>query len=146
MSNKFIFLLIFSFLFYLPTHAEDLEEEWDEDEDLELFFSTRQKSTLEDFPLQEIASDELSNAAIAGALRANTSSGLRAKPVYEKEKEETDKKKAGDALKEDEMLKLGDSVPLNQFPLSVPEFQQPIYSQPTGRTYIDHSTSTTSRP
>ena len=58
-----------------------IAEEFDEDADLEDFFSIRQKSTLSDFPLQEIAAEELSNAAIEGALQANTNIGTKAKPI-----------------------------------------------------------------
>lgn len=138
-----IFLLVF--MLPMGSFAEEWEDWEEEDEDLEQFFSTRQKSTINDFPLQEIGGDELSNAAIAGALRANSSSGLTAKPIFEQEKEENDKKKSGDALKEDELLKLGKDLPTNQFPVFTPETFQPIYQQPTGRTYTG-STHTIERP
>lgn len=142
MQNKFVYLIVFSILF--PTSI--LAEEWDEDEDLELFFSTRQKSTINDFPLKEIPGDELSDAAIAGALRPNTSPSQSVKPAYLQEKDAEDKKKAGDILKDEELLQLNNDLPLNPFPVSGPEFQQPIYQQPNGRTYGGHHTHTIERP
>ncbi|KZY29096.1 MULTISPECIES: hypothetical protein [unclassified Oleiphilus] len=146
MPKKYFHFMLLCFLIPSISLSESPDEDWDEDEDLEYFFSTRQKSTLEDFPLQEIGGEELSNAAIAGALKADTSSGQNAKPIYLQEKEDSDKQKAGDALKEDELLKAGEDLQLNQFQIPTAEFQQPIYSQPTGRTYSAHSTNTISRP
>lgn len=146
MKMKLVHLILLICLFPIRCFSDELDE-FDEDEDLEYFFSTRQKSTIDDFPLKEIGGDELSNAAIEGALQANSSSSdLSAKPIYEQEKEESDKKKSGDALKKDELLKLGKGLPINQFPVSTPQFQQPIYVAPTGRTYGGHSTHTELRP
>jgi hypothetical protein len=145
---RLIHILLLICLFPMSCLAEEWEDwEEDEDEDLEYFFSTRQKSTISDFPLQEIGGEELSNAAIAGALRANNSSGsLTAKPIYEQEQEENDKQKSSDALKDDELLKQGIAIPIDQFPTTTPQFEQPIYSQPTGRTYGGHMTQTFERP
>ena len=142
MHYKLTYLLLFAALLSFNISAE----EWDEDDDLELFFSTRQKSTISDFPLQEIPGDELSEAAISGALRPNSSPSQSIKPAYQQEKEADDKKKAGAVLKEDELLKLNNDFPLDPFPVSGPEFQQPIYQQPNGRTYGGHHTHTIERP
>jgi hypothetical protein len=124
----------------------------DDDFDLEFDFSRHQKSTLENFPMQAIDQEELSDAAIEGALQVqnsgNQSSGSNGKPVYEKLKEEDQKKQTEEVLSDaekdlvgsDQLLKFSEIIP-NQ-----PQFQPIIYQQPTGRTYTDHQTTTLSRP
>ncbi len=142
MLAKIIYLVLLSSLYPQSSLAEDL----DGDEDLEYFFKSRQKSTIEDFPLQEIASEDLSAAAIAGALRVDGATGEEGKPAYLQEKEASDKKKSSEGLEQDERLKLDDKQTLNQSQISAPQLQQPIYQEPTGRTYGGHTTHTILRP
>lgn len=124
----------------------------DDDLDFEFDFSRHQKSTLENFPMQEINQEELSDAAIAGALQVQTrgtqTSDDSGKPVYEKIKEEDQKKQTEEVLSDsekdivgaDQLLKFSEIIP------SQPQFQPIIYQQPTGRTYTEHQTTTLSRP
>ena len=135
-------ILLFASLSYHPAIAED----FDDDDDLESFFAIRQKSTLDDFPLQEIGGDALSDAAIEGALQVNTASGNQAKPIYLEEKEHTDKEKSGEALKEGEQLANDSALEIKQFRVVEPIFQLPDYQQPTGRTYNEHRSNTIERP
>lgn len=118
----------------------------DEFDDLESFFSIRQKSTLDDFPLQEIGGEALSDAAIEGALQVNTASGNQAKPIYLEEKEHSDKEKSGEALKEGEQLSTDSALEIKQFRVIEPHFQLPVYQQPSGRTYNEHHSTTVERP
>ena len=87
-------------LICLNVNAED-------DLDWELDFSIQQKSTKDDFPLQEISQEELSNAAIAGALKtAPADEKVRdARPAYAQESEENDQRKV-EELEEREKDKL----------------------------------------
>ena len=120
----------------------------EEDFDFEQEFSIQRKSTLDTFPLQEIDQDSLSDMAIEGALQVQNQSSSDGKPIHQKVKEEGDKKQSGEVLgeaekdpsKEDEILKYSQILP------NEPQFQPIIYSQPTGRTYTDHQTTTTFRP
>lgn len=127
--------------------AEDIE---DIDFELELEFSRQQKSTLENFPLQAIDQETLSDTAIAGALQVQTqstvSTGENGKPIYQEQSEGNQKKQVErlsdtkrTMLSEDEILKFSQNLPTQ------PRIQ-PIYQQPTGRTYVDHQTTTLSRP
>lgn len=119
-----------------------------EEFDFEKEFFIQQKSTLDTFPLQEIDTDSLSELAIEGALQVQNKTGSDGKPVHVKVKEEKDKEKSGEVLseaekdptKEDEILKFSQIVPPE------PQIQPIIYSEPTGRTYTEHQTTTTFRP
>lgn len=119
-----------------------------EEFDFENEFSFQQKTTLDTFPLQEIDSDSLSDMAIEGALQVKNTSDTDGKPVHVKLKEKNDKEKSGkvliesekDPTKEDEILKYSQIVPAE------PQIQPIIYSEPTGRTYTEHHTTTTYRP
>jgi hypothetical protein len=123
-----------------------------DDEDLEFDFVRHQKSTLENFPMQAIDQEGLSEAAIEGALQVQTNrnqeSDKNGKPIYQKLKEDDQKKQSEEVLSDnekdivsaDELLKFSQVLP------DQPVFQPIIYQQPTGRTYTDHQTTTTSRP
>jgi len=140
--------LILIFAFFIEGCLAD---EYD-DLDLEFDFSRHQKSTLENFPMQAIDQEQLSDTAIEGALQVQTSGAKKTdidgKPIYKKLKEEDQKKQSEEILSDsekdivgsDELLKYSQILP------SQPEFQPIIYQQPTGRTYTDHQTSTISRP
>lgn len=119
-----------------------------EEFDFEKEFGLQQKTTLDTFPLKEIDTDSLSDMAIEGALQVQNTTGADGKPVHVKLKEESDKEKSGEAIdeaekdptKDDDLLKFSQSLPAE------PQFQPIIYSQPTGRTYTEHHTTTTFRP
>ena len=129
-----------------------LADDDDLDLDFEFDFSRHQKSTLENFPMQAIDQEALSDAAIEGALlvqtQGNQSSDENGKPVYEKLKEEDQKKQTEEVLSDtekdlvesDQLLRFSEILP------SQPQFQPIIYQQPTGRTYTDHQTTTLERP
>jgi hypothetical protein len=116
--------------------------------DFEKEFAIQQKSTLDTFPLQEIDPDSLSDLAIEGALQVQNNTSTDGKPAHLKVKEDNDKNKSGkvlseadkDPTKDDEILKYSQIVP------NEPQFQPIIYSEPTGRTYTEHQTTTTFRP
>ncbi len=127
-----------------------MAEEFD-DIDFELEFASHQKSTIENFPLQAIDQDALSDTAIEGALQVQTqissNTDTSGKPIYQKQDEEDQKKQTEDALSdaekdlinEDELLNYSQILPIQ------PQIQ-PIYQQPTGRTYIEHQTTTVFKP
>jgi hypothetical protein len=122
-------------------------EEDDDFDDLDFDFSIHQKSTLQDFPMQEINQDELSNAAIAGALQAtsNDISQKTGKPIFAEQDEEDDKRETSELKEEatgpdvDDILKFSQNLP------PPPQYQQPIYNTPNGRTYESHNTTTIER-
>lgn len=139
--SLFLFSLLVNLIFVTNVSA-------DEEFDFEQEFSIQRKSTLETFPLQEIDQESLSDLAIEGALQVQNQSSNDGKPVHQKVKEAGDKKQSEEALseaekdpaKEDEILKFSQIVP------DQPQIQPIIYSQPTGRTYTEHQTTTTFRP
>lgn len=127
------------------SHAE-------EDLDLEFEFARHQKSTLENFPMEAIDQEALSDAAIEGALQVQTRQdnniGQNGKPIYQKLNEDNQKKQTEEVLSDkekdivsgDNLLKFSEILPTQ------PQFQPIIYQQPTGRTYTEHQTTTISRP
>lgn len=122
--NKVIGLLVI----LVMTSTSVLAEE--DDLDLDFYFSTKQKSTLDDFPLQEIDSDELSNAAIAGALQANSSgSNVDAKPIHEEQKEKSNKKKVSATGKDKDQLEAERTLQFSQqyqpVQVDIPKFITP---------------------
>ena len=91
-----------------------------DEDDLEFDFRIKQKSTLADFPMQEIGADELSNAAIAGALQATSADEQEktGKPAYAQELEDSEKRKQ-EELEEpnneqqpDDILKYSQAIPI----------------------------------
>lgn len=126
------------------------DDEFDDSEfdNLDFEFSIQGKSTLNDFPMQEIGQEELSNTAVAGAL--STHAVLQSnKPVYlEKEEEEEEKALNKDAGNINEVNKPSDAddiLKYSQIKISAPQYQQPIYNTPNGRTYTEHNTHTVER-
>lgn len=139
----------YALCFLLFTHnciAEEFEEI-----DFELEFASHQKSTIDNFPLQAIDQDALSDTAIEGALQVQTkvssNTDESGKPIYQKQEEDEQKKQTKealsdadkDSLEESELLKFSQILPTQPI-------IQPIYQQPTGRTYTEHHTTTLSRP
>jgi len=116
------------------------EDDWD----LEFDFSDNIKSTIEDFPLQEIGQDELSDAAIAGALQAtssNSSHKSTGKPIYVEQQEDDEKDKISlTNLKDKEELDIQGLEGIDQLIQPLQEFIQPTYSAPTLGDY--HGTHT----
>lgn len=145
-SSNTIFSLIL--LFFIEGSFADDD---DLDLDFEFDFSRHQKSTLDNFPMQAIDQEALSDAAIEGALlvqtRENQNSDDNGKPIYEKLKEEDQKLQTEEVLSDsekdliepDQLRKFSEILP------SQPQFQPIIYQQPTGRTYTDHHTTTIER-
>ena len=139
----FVLCLLFSIQFCIAEELEDI--------DFELEFANHKKSTIENFPFQEIDQEALSDAAIPGALQVQTQHGSNAdmngKPIYQKQDEENKKKQTEVVLSDSEKEKVSDKELLNfsQILLTQPVIQ-PIYQQPTGRTYTEHHTTTLSRP
>ena len=128
-------------LICLNVNAED-------DLDWELDFSIQQKSTKDDFPLQEISQEELSNAAIAGALKtAPADQKVRdARPAHAQESDANDKRKV-EELETSEKDKLEKSaLTIFAIPEAPPiDFQQQTYKVPDGRDYGHLETHTIER-
>lgn len=142
---------LFNFLicyFSLLTASQCLADE----DDLEFDFVIHQKSTIDNFPLKAIDQDTLSNTAIEGALqvqtRASQDNDSNGKPIYQKVKEEDQKKQTEEVISESEKDLVGaeDLLKFSQIIPNQPQFDPIIYQQPTGRTYTEHNTTTTSRP
>lgn len=106
------------------------EDDWD----LEFDFSDNIKSTIEDFPLQEISQDELSDAAIAGALHASSSNSDQkstGKPIYVEQQEDDEKKKISLAnLNDEEDLDKQRLEGIDSLIQPLQEFIQPTYTAP----------------
>lgn len=116
------------------------EEELDWELDWELDFEIKQKSTLSDFPLKEIGQEELSNAAIAGALQKNQTiqqESTSGKPAYQQEQEASNKNN----VERVEKRQLDENIDATTFLQNLPEippsidFQPETYKIPDGRTY-----------
>lgn len=123
----------------------------DEDLDIEFDFARHQKSTLENFPMQAIDQDDLSDTAIEGALQVqvnrNQKSDQNGKPIYEKLKEEDQKRQSDEVLSDGEkdIISADDLLKFSQILPDQPQFQPIIYQEPTGRTYTNHQTTTIER-
>ena len=145
LSTAFLFFILF-----FNIHESFAEESSDLDPEFD--FSRHQKSTIDNFPMQPIDQEGLSDAAIKGALmvqtRGSQDSELSGRPITEKLDEEDQKTQTKkvlsnnekDIVSTDELLKFSQILP------SQPQFQPIIYQQPTGRTYTDHQTTTLDRP
>jgi hypothetical protein len=127
-------------------YADDEFDDSDYD-DIDFDFSIHQKSTIDDFPMQEVGQEELSNTAVAGAL--STRAALQSKkPIYEEKEEENEKLLNKDVTKESEEDDLTEIDNLRQFSqsqISAPQFEQPTYNTPNGRIYTEHNTHTVER-
>ena len=104
-------VLIRFFILFLCIQAAVAEDELE----WELDFEIRQKSTLSDFPLQEIGQDELSNAAIAGALQKTSSlqQAGEGKPAHQQEEESSNKAKV-ELVEKDQLEETQDAEALLQ--------------------------------
>ena len=135
----FWILLIFSAF----TYAEDTLDD-PEFDDFEFEFSIQQKSTIDDFPMQEIGQEELSNTAVEGAL--STRAALKSKkPIYEEKKEENEQnlsKEADKTNEEVEQSEIDKMLKFSDLQIPVQQYQEPIYTEPNGRTYTEHNTHT----
>jgi len=140
-SIVWILLILTSFTF-----AEDefYDSEFD---DLDFEFSIQQKSTIDDFPMQEIGQEELSNTAVAGALATHAVLQSK-KPAYEEKKEEGEKlrkQKADKKNEENDQSEIDNMLKYSQIQPSAPQFEAPIYTAPNGRTYSEFNTHTVER-
>jgi len=141
--NHTIFIFIFFICFSQLSHSED-DLDWDNEYD----FSGYQKSTLADFPLQEIGQDELSNAVIEGGLQAasNQSFNATGKPIYVQQQEENEKDKTAKLKSDKNETALEEILEVKRNLPPLPVFIQPEYTPPTtGRTYGAHNTHTVER-
>lgn len=118
----------------------------EEDFDFELEFGIKQKSTLADFPLQEIGADELSNAAIGDALGSSAaqSANTEGKPAYE-EQNELDNKRKKEELKISNSNQNVDDFLRNSLAPQAPQFPQQVFSEDLGRT-VQHNNTAFERP
>jgi len=138
--------ILFSLLLALPLTAAIADDElnW------ELDFEIKEKSTLDDFPLQEIGGDELSNAAIEGALQTSSNFGQdkQGKPAYSQEEEADDKRKVEELDSPEQKQQREDALQLfGQFdPNQGVQLPDQIYQTPNGRTYGHLETNTVERP
>jgi len=119
------------------------EGDYDNFDDLDFDFSVRQKSTLNDFPMQEIDQEALSNAAIAGALQTGTIKSEQ--PGYKQIQDENEKLKKNDLDEKNNKENIDDISKFSQISETAPQFQQPVYSAPNGRIYDAHNTTTVER-
>ena len=121
-------------------HADEVD-----DFDFELEFDLRKKSTIQDFPLQEMTADSLSDAAIEGALQATSAGSGTGKPAYLEQKERSEKKSKeelrfeNDPSAVDQSLRFGQSLP------QVIPYQAPVFEMDTGRT-VQHNNTSWERP
>jgi hypothetical protein len=118
--------------------------------DFELDFLINTRSTIGDFPLQEIDQDALSNAVIEGALKS-TSAGIgpvAGKPAYTELGEQEARSKNEQLLVEVESgsLNASEFLDLANIPdAPPPQIELPAYQEPNGRHYDHHQTWTVER-
>ncbi len=129
-------LLIVLMTASLYVAAEDENYEFDMD------FNIKGKSTIKDFPLQEVDSQELSNAVIEGALQ-KTSAGSRNVSVKSAHAEQLDSEgKATDSklsLSSDQDEEVEEEWRrANSAMLPDQEVRMPVFQEPNGRT-MDHN-------
>jgi predicted outer membrane protein len=118
---------------------------WAEDENFEfdMDFNIKGKSTIEDFPLQEVDSQELSNAVIEGALQ-KTSAGSREVNVKSAHAEQLDKEgKEKDselsAAPDKKEVTLEEWQRVSNAMIPEPAVRMPVFQEPNGRVYgLDH--------
>lgn len=124
-----------TFIVYLLYFSLSATYVYADEDDLEFDFSIKQKSTLADFPMQEIGADELSSAAIAGALQATSADAQEktGKPAYAQELEDSEKRQQeeleepNNEQRPDDILKFSQAVPI------LIEFPQEPFKLPNGR-------------
>lgn len=117
--------------------------------DWELDFEIRQKSTLSNFPLEEIGGEELSNAVVEGALQSARSfdANTQGKPAFDQEQESNDKRKVEELDSPDAKEQRQTALELfGQFDTNpTPEIPQQVFQIPNGRTYGRLETTTVER-
>lgn len=121
----------------LSVGAEDENFEFDMD------FNIKGKSTIKDFPLQEVDAQELSNAVIEGALQ-KTSAGSRNVSVKSAHAEQLDSE--GKALDSELSLSSDKDEGIveewqrtNSAMIPEPEIRMPVFQEANGRVYgLDH--------
>jgi len=141
-NNAFFVFIFLASLSDLSFCEDDLD--WDNEYD----FSGYQKSTIADFPLQEVGQDELSNAAIEGGLQATSNQRFNTtgKPIYVQQQEENEKEKTTALKSAKSEIATDDILDINKNLPSLPVFTQPDYIAPTvGRTYGTHTSHTVER-
>ncbi len=127
----------------LPSALAESGDEYD----FELDFGIKQKSTIENFPLQEVGQDTLSDAAIAGALRSTNAGNAdqSGKPAYAEQNEVSEKQKKSELDLDREKVRLEDLVQtIPSLPPSV-QFDQQPFSMPNGRM-VNNNNSAFERP
>ncbi len=120
----------------------------EEELDWELDFNIERKSTIEDFPMQEIGQEELSDAAIGGALQATSSglAGASGKPAFEEQNERSNRQKKSELDLEPEAVTADDLLRFSQgVPEPIPYSQGPLVI-PNGRTYGQLNNTAFERP
>lgn len=118
---------------------------WAEDENFEfdMDFNIKGKSTIEDFPLQEVDSDELSKAVIEGALQ-KTSAGSRnvsVKSAHADQLEQEGKEKDSEltSVSDKEETTVEEWQRVSNALLPEPEVRMPVFQEANGRVYgLDH--------
>lgn len=118
---------------------------WAEDENFEfdMDFNIKGKSTIEDFPLQEVDANELSNAVIEGALQ-KTSAGsrnvsIKSAHVEQLEKEGKDKDSELTSAPDKEEVTVEEWQRVSNAMIPEPEVRMPVFQEPNGRVYgLDH--------
>lgn len=121
----------------LSVCAEEDNFEFDMD------FNIKGKSTIKDFPLQEVDAQELSNAVIEGALQ-KTSAGSRNVSVKSAHAEQLDSE--GKALDSELSLSSDKNEGIveewqrvNSAMIPEPEIRMPVFQEANGRVYgLDH--------
>jgi len=111
------------------------------DDDFELEFFIKQKSTISDFPFQAIGQEELSDAAIEGALKATSTGAIEksGKPAYAEQNDSSEKRKQSELEPVNTEPTIDDILKYGQEPPSIPQLPQEPFAIPDGRTYGGHS-------
>jgi hypothetical protein len=131
---------LFALMSVAPTLAED-GDPWAQE--LDFGFSTKGKSTIADFPMQEISSEELSNAAIGGALQSAPTMQREkgAKPAFQIVSENEGKQLNTDTALANDNQGRTDDERIRESSIILPQpidYQQPIFSHDNGRT-VEHN-------
>lgn len=128
------------------TASTGLGDDFDEFESFDFDFEFKPKSTIDTFPLQGIDTQEMSNAAIKGALQTSIEFSGRElnKPAHQKVDEDSEYRQKSEV--HDKEFNAQRSANYEQDPLSepTPEIHE-TYVFDNGRT-LDISTTTVERP
>ncbi len=113
----------------------------DDDFDLEFEFGLQKKSTIGNFPLQELEPEVLSDAAIEGALQATSSGSGSGKPAFMEQQEQSEKQSKSELKIESDPTAGNEAFRFGQpTPTFIP-YQQPIYEMDTGRINQHNNTA-----